>query len=123
MEMLRLVQLPLELQVTPAADSCEAACAWVSLVTASAGELAAMNVVSEATIPSRNTTILLLMRVHHSVRGYGEGLQLPWRILPNPASWKFTNIGNQPQQLWDEYHGLQPPACTKRVCASWMLVV
>src|SRR4051812_7202348 len=86
-EMLRLVQLPLELQVTPAADSCEAAWAWVRLVTASAGELVATTVVTEARRPSRNTTILF-MKVHHSVGGTGRVVQPPWRILLNPATWE-----------------------------------
>src|SRR6195952_3524913 len=77
-ELLRVVQPPLELQVTPALDSCEAACDWLSLVTAIAGELTATSVVTEANSPSRNTTIRFFM-VYRSVGR--EALSGPHRVV------------------------------------------
>src|SRR6185437_10013675 len=83
----RVVQLPLELQVTPAALSCEAAWAWVSLVTALAWVLTVNMAPTLASRLTSRTKILVL------------------------------NMSDYPQQLLDEYQGLQPPAATNRLCA------
>src|SRR6185437_6389179 len=89
----RVVQFPLELQVTPAALSFEAAWAWVSLVTASACELTVNMIPTLAKRLASRTKILVL------------------------------NMSDYPQQALDEFQGLQPPAATNRLCASWILVV
>ena len=57
----RAVQPPLELQVMPAALSCEAACDCVSFVTADAGALTANSPRQVASRPTTRTAIRFLI--------------------------------------------------------------
>src|SRR5947209_13369987 len=79
-ELYRSVQLPLEDQVTPAARNCDAACDWVSLVTASAEVLTLTRVPALASRAANRTRM------------------------------RFPNIDDYPQQLVAAFPGLQPPA-------------